>query len=107
MLTTAVGVFGYLTPRDLEIRICGERKIDVEEFKSITVYPNCKDDHEIVERFWRVFEEFTDEERALYLLFVWGRRKLPRALKNVRRHELRLMADMSETCFPQARTCFF
>ena len=97
----------YLSPSIFEEKVCGERKIEVDELKSITTYPNCKEDHEIVERFWRVFEEFTQEERALYLMFVWGRNRLPTDLENVTKHELRLMTDMSENCFPRARTCFF
>ena len=97
----------YLTPAAIEIRACGEKTISVERFKSITTYPNCASDHEIVGRFWRVFEEFQPEERALYLKFVWGRNRLPIDLTGISRHELRLMTDMQETGFPQAHTCFF
>lgn len=93
-------VMAYLTPAAIEIRACGEKTISVERFKSITTYPNCAGDHEIVGRFWRVFEEFQPEERALYLKFVWGRNRLPIDLTGISKHELRLMTDMSETGFP-------
>lgn len=48
----------YLTPDAIEIRACGAKEIDLERLKSITSY-NVSGDHEIVGRFWRVFENFT------------------------------------------------
>lgn len=107
VLDGALSAVEYETPRQLEIRVSGQRTISTEDLKEITVYPTCRDDHEIVERFWRVFEEFTDEEKSLYLSFVWGRRRLPRDLTDVRKHELRLVESLSETSYPVARTCFF
>ena len=100
-------LISYLTPVAIEIRACGEKTISVERLKAITTYPNCSNDHEIVGRFWRVFEAFSSEERALYLKFVWGRNRLPIDTTNVRKHELRLMENMSATGFPQSHTCFF
>ena len=73
----------------------------MEALKSITSYPNCSNDHEIIGRFWRVFESFTHEERSLYLKFVWGRNRLPIDLTILdRKHEVRLMENLSETGFP-------
>ena len=89
------------------MRACGEKTIQVERLRAITTYPNCSGEHEIVGRFWRVFEGFSAEERALYLKFVWGRNRLPIDTRHVRKHELRLMQNMSETGFPQSHTCFF
>ena len=100
-------LISYLTPAAIEIRACGEKTISVERLKAITTYPNCSNDHEIVGRFWRVFESYTYDERAAYLKFVWGRNRLPIDTTNVRKHELRLMTHMSETAFPQSHTCFF
>ena len=34
--------------------------------------------------FWRVFESFTDEERTMYLKFVWGRSRLPTDITGLR-----------------------
>jgi len=61
-----------------------------------------------VQRFWRVFENWTHEERSLYLKFVWGRNRLPADVSKLsRKHEVRLYTNMSETGYPQAHTCFF
>ena len=97
----------YLTPAAVEVRACGEKTIDVERLRRHTTYPNCAESHEIVARFWRVFTEFTPEERASYLKFVWGRNRLPLDLSTERKHELRLYDGWNDQGFPQAHTCFF
>ena len=102
-----LGHISYLNHDAIETRACGSKKIETERLRSITIYPNCGADHEIVGRFWRVFESFTYEERAIYLKFVWGRNRLPQDLSKIsRKHEVRLMTNMSETGFPQSHTCF-
>ena len=107
MFNGNLDVMAYLTPSAMEIRACGAKVIDVERFKSITTYPMCESNHEIVGRFWRVFEAFSPAERAGYLKFVWGRNRLPISLTGVKNHELRLHTNMGDTAFPQAHTCFF
>ena len=101
MFKGGLGLISYLTPDAIEVRACGSKEIDVERLKSITTYPHCGADHEIVGRFWRVFESFSHEERSLYLKFVWGRNRLPIDLSRLsRRHEVRLTTGLNETGFP-------
>jgi len=51
---------------------------------------------------------FDDDQRQLYLKFVWGRSRLPIDLKLMhQRHTLSLSKYMDKTGFPQAHTCFF
>ena len=96
-----LGHISYLTHDAIEVRACGNKFIDTDRLKSITIYPNCDQNHEIVHRFWRVFESFSGEERALYLKFVWGRNRLPADLSKIsRKHEVRLMSNMNENGFP-------
>jgi len=103
-----LNLISYLTPEAIEIRACGAKEIDIDRLKSITSYPNCGSDHEIVGRFWRVFEGFTHEQRSAYLKFVWGRNRLPVDLTRLsHKHEVRLHKDMSVDAFPIAHTCFF
>jgi len=97
-----------ISPEEVEIRACGEKSIDVERLKSITSYPYCSDDHDIVKRWWRVFEAFSDVHKSAYLKFVWGRARLPNNLTNLSyKHEVRLMESQTDASFPQAHTCFF
>ena len=67
----------------MESRCTGDKHISEERLKSITSYPNCEKTHQIVDRFWRVFESFSDVERSAYLKFVWGRSRLPTSLDNL------------------------
>jgi len=39
--------------------------------------------------FWRVFESLTDEERTMYLKFVWGRSRLPLDVSQSHKHKIR------------------
>jgi hypothetical protein len=32
---------------------------------------------DLIKTYWEVMSDFTDEERSLYLRFVWGRSRLP------------------------------
>lgn len=80
----------------------------MERLKSITVYSSCDENHELVQRFWRVFEAWNHEERGLYLKFIWGRNRLPVDLTKLEhKHQFRFYSNMSETGYPQAHTCFF
>ena len=67
------------TAAELEELVCGEREIDVELMKRHTTYVKYKDTNAVVVNFWKVLEEFTNEERVLFLRFVWGRTRLPAA----------------------------
>jgi hypothetical protein len=65
------------TWKELEYKVCGKPSIDLLHLRAITKYNGCSEDDEIVKRFWRVLEAFSDEEKSLYLKFVWGRSRLP------------------------------
>lgn len=46
-----------------------------------TVYRNCSKDDPHVVLFWRMMrEKFSDEDRAKFLTFTWGRSRLPTQL---------------------------
>lgn len=61
VLDGKLSYFAYLNWAQVEIRATGEKILDIEAFKSITSYPRCKKDHEIVVRFWKVFETMFSE----------------------------------------------
>ena len=107
MLMGNLDIISYLTPAAIERRACGEKTVQVDLLKSITRYKYCSEDHEAIQRFWRVFESFSSEERQLYLKFVWGRSRLPIDLRNCERHNISLLERMHDQGFPQSHTCFF
>jgi len=101
-------IIDLMTWEAFEMRCTGEKHISMERLKTITTFPNNAQDHQIVGRFWRVFEAWSDVERSAYLKFVWGRSRLPIDLSRLnRKHEVRLFTNMDKTAFPQSHTCFF
>ena len=108
VINNKTAILDFLDWSTFDSRCTGEKEVSIERLKSITSFPNNSSDHAIIERFWRVFEGFTNEERMSYLKFVWGRCRLPIDLENLSyKHQVRLMTDMNKRSFPQAHTCFF
>ena len=105
-------ILTILSWRDVEERVRGPSEISVAALKSITEYSNCSADNDFVKRFWRVFEEFTNEERSEFLKFVWGRARLPPSERlKEQPFKLVLLDDYRfndhDIHFPEAHTCFF
>jgi hypothetical protein len=67
------------TAKELEEVVCGKGEIDVELLKRNTSYGGDYDQNSPpIERFWIVTNDmFNDEQRKLFLIFVWGRSTLP------------------------------
>ena len=65
----------------------------------------------VIQYFWRCLNEFSAEERSMYLRFVWGRSRLPLTSKDfTQKHTIESMKKV--TCdanmmLPVAHTCFF
>ena len=68
------------TGQELEEAVCGKREIDVELLKRNTRYENgYNTDSVVIQRFWKVMSEmFTNDQKKLFLTFVWGRNTLPK-----------------------------
>jgi E3 ubiquitin-protein ligase HERC1 len=55
-----------------------------------------------------MFENFSQEERRMYLKFVWGRAKLPVDTSTLEyKHQVMLYEHKEPDSFPEAHTCFF
>ncbi|CAF0744045.1 unnamed protein product [Didymodactylos carnosus] len=67
------------TAGELEESVCGKGEMDVELLKRNTSYGgDCTQDSPCIQRFWTVLSEmFTEEQKKLFLKFVWGRCTLP------------------------------
>ncbi len=58
--------------------------------------------------FWQVFATLSNEERQMYLKFVWGRSRLPMNLENLsRNHCIEYFSSRAKDSLPIAHTCFF
>lgn len=65
------------TPSELKITITGRSDINIAMLKENTEYENFKQSDPAIKHFWNVLQSFSDEEKELYLKFVWGRSRLP------------------------------
>uniref|UniRef100_A0A3Q2YVJ1 HECT domain-containing protein n=1 Tax=Hippocampus comes TaxID=109280 RepID=A0A3Q2YVJ1_HIPCM len=64
-------------PQHLEQLVCGLPEVSVETLKKLVRYRDIAESHQLVAWFWQSLEEFTNEERVLFLRFVSGRSRLP------------------------------
>eukprot|EP01083_Nonionella_stella_P295391 1003976_1 len=116
-----VDIVALLSWKQLEEIVTGKIEIDIALLKEKTVYVGnvTGHDHHIV-MFWEVLEGFSNEERKLFLQFVWGRSRLPSTKvgfgKDVMKVSDHLSSLTHKTCFgdtsgdsflPVAHTCFF
>lgn len=56
---------------------CGKPTLDIEILKRNTEYQNYREEDELIINFWKALESFTNEEKVMYLKYVWGRSRLP------------------------------
>ena len=72
-----VPLLSLLTPQQLEQLVCGLPEVSVEMLKKLVRYRDITEAHQLIGWFWQSLEEFTNEERVLFLRFVSGRSRLP------------------------------
>ena len=59
--------------------------------------------------FWKALEEFSSDEQALYLRFVWGRSRLPLSTKDFgKKHTINAQSlPFPDTKLPSSHTCTY
>ncbi|CAI5744110.1 unnamed protein product [Peronospora destructor] len=100
-------VLTLLTWQELEILTCGSPKIDLDLWQRHTRYDGYSEDDPTVLLFWEALGEFSDEQRADFVRFAWGRSRLPRG-KWPQPFKLSKRGGRDATrSLPVAHTCFF
>jgi len=93
---------------DLEILICGNPNIDIEALRRHTVYQGgLSASSSVVKHFWKTLYSFSQQERQLFLQFVWGRNRLPPTENDWDSNFTIKALNTSEDSLPIAHTCFF
>uniref|UniRef100_A0A8D3C3F9 E3 ubiquitin-protein ligase HERC1 n=1 Tax=Scophthalmus maximus TaxID=52904 RepID=A0A8D3C3F9_SCOMX len=72
-----VPLLSLLTARQLEQMVCGMPEICCDVLKKVVRYREVDEQHALVQWFWQTLEEFSNEERVLFMRFVSGRSRLP------------------------------
>ena len=92
--------------RELENKICGKPNVDLKILKEITNYIGCNEKDNHIQYFWKVLEQFSGEERSLYLRFVWGRSRLPLTAEKYVHSILVKNSCNPDTTLPEAHTWY-
>lgn len=101
-----VSSLAMLTWEEVERRATGEKIIDPAVLKKVTSY-NVSETNEYVQRFWRVFEEFSEEDKRAYLKYTWGRSRMPSDTSSMQKQKIHICMDMTPESLPRSHTCFF
>lgn len=72
-----VPLLSLLTAKQLEQMVCGMPEICCEVLKKVVRYREVDEQHSLVQWFWQTLDEFSNEERVLFMRFVSGRSRLP------------------------------
>ncbi|KAM6984699.1 putative E3 ubiquitin-protein ligase HERC1 [Aplochiton taeniatus] len=102
-----VPLLSLLTARQLEQLVCGLPEVSVETLKKVVRYRDITDTHQLIGWLWQSLEEFTNEERVLFLRFVSGRSRLPSNPADITQKFQIIKVDRPINGLPTAQTCFF
>ncbi|KPJ06671.1 putative E3 ubiquitin-protein ligase HERC2 [Papilio machaon] len=104
-------LLALFTAAELETLVCGSPDIPVQALRASATYKGIDPNAPLVQWFWEVMEELSGSERALFLRFVWGRTRLPRAPQDPRQRDFVLQVldkyQPPDHFLPESYTCFF
>ncbi|XP_078812489.1 putative E3 ubiquitin-protein ligase HERC1 isoform X5 [Oryzias latipes] len=102
-----VPLLSLLTAQQLEQLVCGLPEVSVEMLKRLVRYRDITESNQLIGWFWESLEEFTNEERVLFLRFVSGRSRLPSNPADMSQKFQIIKVDRPINGLPTAQTCFF
>ncbi|XP_038590219.1 probable E3 ubiquitin-protein ligase HERC1 isoform X7 [Micropterus salmoides] len=102
-----VPLLSLLTAQQLEQLVCGLPEVSVEMLKKLVRYRDITENHQLIGWFWQSLEEFTNEERVLFLRFVSGRSRLPSNPADITQKFQIIKVERPVNGLPTAQTCFF
>jgi len=95
--------------KELQIMVCGSPSVDVDLLKKCTRYDGISESEELTQRFWRILRSMSEQEKRMFLKFVWGRSRLPltEAQFTQQFRLTRLSHSSPDIALPVSHTCFF
>ncbi|RLU17868.1 hypothetical protein DMN91_010107 [Ooceraea biroi] len=106
-----VPLLALFSGAELETMVCGSPDIPLNLLKSVATYKGVEATAPLVQWFWEVMDEFSNQERSLFLRFVWGRTRLPRTIADFRGRDFVLQVmdkyNPPDQFLPESYTCFF
>ncbi|XP_015230673.1 PREDICTED: probable E3 ubiquitin-protein ligase HERC1 [Cyprinodon variegatus] len=102
-----VPLLSLLTAKQLEQMVCGMPEICCDVLKKVVRYREVDEQHSLVQWFWQTLEEFSNEERVLFMRFVSGRSRLPANTADISQRFQIMRVDRPYDSLPTSQTCFF
>ncbi|XP_061742965.1 probable E3 ubiquitin-protein ligase HERC1 isoform X4 [Nerophis ophidion] len=102
-----VPLLSLLTAKHLEQMVCGMPEICCDVLKKVVRYREVDEQHSLVQWFWQTLEEFSNEERVLFMRFVSGRSRLPANTADISQRFQIMKVDRPYDSLPTSQTCFF
>ncbi|KAJ8965419.1 hypothetical protein NQ314_004172 [Rhamnusium bicolor] len=102
-----VPLLSLVTAEHLEQLVCGMSHISISILKKIVRYRELDENHQLVQWLWNILENFTENERVLFMRFVSGRSRLPANLADLSQRFQVMKVDKAVNGLPTAQTCFF
>ncbi|KAI6658552.1 E3 ubiquitin-protein ligase HERC1-like [Oopsacas minuta] len=106
-LVIPVPLLSLTTGASLETSVCGERELDIQILKRVAKYRDCSANDMLVKWLWDTLENFTNDEKILFLRFTSGRSRLPSRVQDVTQRLLVIKTMKNKNALPTAQTCFF
>jgi len=91
----------------LERLVSGQPRISIEALKQVARYRNSEVCALLIEWFWQVLEEMSEDDKVLFMIFVSGRSRLPHHPLDFNQRFQILLVDGPLDGLPTAQTCFF
>ena len=109
-----VKLLPIFTSTELEEIVSGNSKVDIALLRQCTEYDDLDPDSPLVTTFWKVLEDFSNDERTSFLRFVWARSRLPTSVQDFPMN-FKLQGPQgaakegknADAYLPHAQTCFF
>jgi hypothetical protein len=93
-----------LSPQELELIICGTQKLDFSELQKSVRYECYNRDSITIKYFWEILNEFTEEEKNKFLLFVTGCNRAP--IGGLSSLPFIISRNGNKNELPSSHTCF-
>lgn len=94
----------FFEPEEFDIIVSGQTFYNWDELKSNTTYSEgYTAESENIKLFWNVFDEFTQEEKIEFLMFLTGSKRVP--INGLRDINLEIQRSNDTSFLPVAHTC--
>uniref|UniRef100_T1JES7 HECT-type E3 ubiquitin transferase n=1 Tax=Strigamia maritima TaxID=126957 RepID=T1JES7_STRMM len=106
-----VPLLSLMTAQHLEQLICGMPQVSIDVLRKVVRYREIDENHQLIQWMWSVLENFTNQERVLFMRFVSGRSRLPANIADISQRFQIMKVDrvrfFAQDGLPTAQTCFF